>query len=494
MAEKESPWLHSPPGRYRACWSAPGPSPGRHLASLPAWLPPWALAPLLGSEFLPKLDEGNIWLTISLPQSSASPTPGDMERRRGPVHLPGGEGGHPRGPPRRRHRPQGPQQHRDPGGPQAPQRMALRHQDALVDSMSGRPEAIPGLPTNFSQVIQDSVEESSPAPRARSRSRCSAPTLEVLETGAARSPASSTASKARPTAAALPVGGQSKWTSAAPRRPGLLRHQRHRRERDDPDRPRRQRAVNAFYEGRPPLRRHPALRPPVPATRWTTSPTCRWRCPTGTVAFRWAIWPTWSLRQGASRIQREAGSRNVIVKANLRGRDRGSFVAEAQKKVAAEVSLPAGYTITWGGQFENQRSAMARLKLIVPITLRLIFSLLFWAFRDIRPAMLVLSMVPFTLIGGFASLPGLAAPVGVGGGGFHRGGRHLGAERCDHGRAGHRDRPPARSRSGGHPRRRHAAPAPHRDDRPDGRIRIFTCCPPPCPTASAPKPSAPSPS
>ena len=110
------------------------------------------------------------------------------------------------------------------------------------------------------------------------------------------------------------------------------------------------------------------------------------------------------LRQGASRIQREAGSRNVIVKANLRGRDQGSFVAEAQQKVAAEVSLPAGYSITWGGQFENQQRAMSRLKLIVPITAALIFSLLFWAFRDIRPAVLVLSMVPFTLIGGFAGL------------------------------------------------------------------------------------------
>ena len=72
--------------------------------------------------------------------------------------------------------------------------------------------------------------------------------------------------------------------------------------------------------------------------------------------------------------------------------------------MAAEVTLPAGYSVTWGGQFENQQRAMGRLKLIVPITLGLIFSLLFWAFRDIRPAMLVLSMVPFTLIGGFAGL------------------------------------------------------------------------------------------
>jgi heavy metal efflux system protein len=110
------------------------------------------------------------------------------------------------------------------------------------------------------------------------------------------------------------------------------------------------------------------------------------------------------VRQGAARISREAGERNASVKANLLGRDQGSFVAEAQQKVAAQVHLPAGYQITWGGQFENQQRAVQRLQVIVPITVLLIFSLLFWAFRSVRKALLILAIVPFTLIGGIAAL------------------------------------------------------------------------------------------
>ena len=110
---------------------------------------------------------------------------------------------------------------------------------------------------------------------------------------------------------------------------------------------------------------------------------------------------------GASRIFRESGSRMVIVKVNLLGRDQGSFVAEAQKAVAEQVKLPPGYELSWGGQFENSQRAAARLAVIVPVTALLIFSLLFWAFRSVRLASLVLGMVPFTLIGGLAAL-GLA--------------------------------------------------------------------------------------
>ena len=88
------------------------------------------------------------------------------------------------------------------------------------------------------------------------------------------------------------------------------------------------------------------------------------------------------VRQGAARISREAGVRNASMKANLLGRDQGSFVAEASKKSREQVKLPPGYQITWGGQFENQQRAVQRLQVIVPVTLLLIFLLLFWAFRS----------------------------------------------------------------------------------------------------------------
>jgi cobalt-zinc-cadmium resistance protein CzcA len=114
-----------------------------------------------------------------------------------------------------------------------------------------------------------------------------------------------------------------------------------------------------------------------------------------------------TIKQGASRVAREGVSRIVAIKANLIDRDQGSFVKEAMAKVKQQVKLPAGYTMTWGGQFENQQRSIKRLKVIVPLSLMLIFVVLFSAFRSVLNALLVLLMIPFTLIGGFAGL-GLA--------------------------------------------------------------------------------------
>lgn len=96
--------------------------------------------------------------------------------------------------------------------------------------------------------------------------------------------------------------------------------------------------------------------------------------------------------------------RAVSVKANLSGRDMGSFIKEAQRKVKREVALPPGYTMTWGGQFENQQRAMARLKIIVPASLIAIFGLLFWMFRSYKIAAIILAIAPTTLIGGLFGL------------------------------------------------------------------------------------------
>ena len=107
---------------------------------------------------------------------------------------------------------------------------------------------------------------------------------------------------------------------------------------------------------------------------------------------------------GASRISREENSRRIAIKCNLIGRDQGGFVAEAMPRVAKEVVLPPGYRIVWAGQFENQQRAMKRLSIIVPISLTLIFVLLFWTFQTIRHALLIVMNVPFALIGGLVML------------------------------------------------------------------------------------------
>jgi cobalt-zinc-cadmium resistance protein CzcA len=108
--------------------------------------------------------------------------------------------------------------------------------------------------------------------------------------------------------------------------------------------------------------------------------------------------------EGASRISREANERRIAIKWSVRGRDQGGFVTEAQQIVERELSLPPGYRMTWGGQFENQRRATARLSVVVPTSILLIFILLFSAFGSTRYAALILATLPFSLIGGLALL------------------------------------------------------------------------------------------
>ena len=107
---------------------------------------------------------------------------------------------------------------------------------------------------------------------------------------------------------------------------------------------------------------------------------------------------------GRTQINREQGGRFLALKCNIQGRDMGSFVDEAQAKVKRSVQLPEGYYITWGGEFENQRRAMNRLMIIVPISVLVIFALLYFSFRSALPAFVVLLDVPFATVGGVFAL------------------------------------------------------------------------------------------
>jgi cobalt-zinc-cadmium resistance protein CzcA len=110
--------------------------------------------------------------------------------------------------------------------------------------------------------------------------------------------------------------------------------------------------------------------------------------------------------------------RRIGVEINIKDRDIGSYVAEAKEAIRKQVTLPPGYYTTWGGQFENQQRAMMKLKIIGPIAIGLILLLLFITFRSIRLALLVLTNLPFALIGGvialFLSGLYLSVPASVG--------------------------------------------------------------------------------
>jgi len=107
---------------------------------------------------------------------------------------------------------------------------------------------------------------------------------------------------------------------------------------------------------------------------------------------------------GPVKVDRENGQRMVVVQSNVRNRDLVGFVEDAKAAVATQILLSPGYSLTWGGQFENQQRAAARLTVVVPIALGLIFMLLFATFGSVRQAVLVLSNVPFALIGGVFAL------------------------------------------------------------------------------------------
>ena len=110
------------------------------------------------------------------------------------------------------------------------------------------------------------------------------------------------------------------------------------------------------------------------------------------------------MREGPARISREQVKRRIYIGFNVVGRDIGGVVDEGRKKLERQIHLPEGYHVTWGGAFENMERANERLLIVVPITLGLVFFLLFWAFHSLRYATLIIMNLPFALIGGVVAL------------------------------------------------------------------------------------------
>lgn len=108
--------------------------------------------------------------------------------------------------------------------------------------------------------------------------------------------------------------------------------------------------------------------------------------------------------RAAEKVEREEGQRRMVVMSNVRGRDLGSFVSDVRSKIEKEIKLPVGYSITYGGQFENQQRATRRLSLIIPIVVAAIFLLLYLTFHSFKQALLVIGNIPFALVGGIAAL------------------------------------------------------------------------------------------
>lgn len=111
-----------------------------------------------------------------------------------------------------------------------------------------------------------------------------------------------------------------------------------------------------------------------------------------------------AIESGAPQIRRDDVQRRVVIQVNVEGRDMGGLVAEINQRIEADIELPAGYSVAYGGQFENQQRAQARLMVVVPLSLGLIFLLLYFAFNSVGQALLIMLNVPLALIGGIVAL------------------------------------------------------------------------------------------
>lgn len=366
-----------------------------------------ALGRALGTEFLPQLDEGAIWIRCSLPPGISLQKSAEVASEIRRLVLVSHEvravisqtGRNDSG--------------TDPYGPNRNEFLVdLRPYDTwpqgkvkreLVEEIAARLRAaVPGATFSFAQPILDNATEAATGSSADLAILVRGPDLDELRRIAAR---------ARALVAGIRGAADTAIEQEAPQEQLRLRPRRADMARYGVDVTDVQqlvslaiggRAIDTVYEGSRrfavALRFIPSARASGEAIgRLLVTPRRGGRVPLAEVADIEVV-------DGATIIARRDHQRQVTVRTNIRGRDQGSFVGEAQARLGAALRLPPGYRVEWGGQFENLDRARRRLRVILPLTLGIIVSLLFFAFRSVRSALLVLACVPFSLLGGIFAL------------------------------------------------------------------------------------------
>ncbi len=406
LAESHNPLVHAMEHHYRRLleWVL------KHsrlvfLSAVAALVLSFMSVRFIGTEFMPKLDEGNIWLTITLPTPVSLTTAKEFERKvrdkletfseAKTVLTQLGR----------------PEDGTDPKGfnnlevlidLKPKEFWRYKKKDELVQAMDKELAIFPGILTNFSQVIQDNVEEAISGVKGEIAIKIFGSDLKTLQDRADQITHILASIRGATDVAAEQQAGLAQMIVDIDR----SKVSRYGINVADVERVMEigvgGKSASQFLEGERrfdiTLRYDENARNSVAGLESLTVQTPNGqRIPLSELA-------TIRVNQGASRISREDNMRRIAIKCNLIDRDQGSFVAEAQQKVAAQVDLPAGYHVVWSGQFENQQRAMKRLSVIVPISLALIFVLLFWAFMSIKNALLIVMNVPFAMIGGLLIL------------------------------------------------------------------------------------------
>jgi cobalt-zinc-cadmium resistance protein CzcA len=406
LTESHNPLVHFMEQRYRSLLEAVLANPRKlFIAGGIALALSLASSPLIGTEFMPKLDEGNIWLTITLP------TPVSLNRaKRLEEEIRASI----------REFPEvksvltqlgRPEDGTDPKGfnnmeilidLKPKETWRYKKKDDLVKAMNKRLQVFPGLLLNFSQVIQDNVEEAISGVKGEIAIKIFGEDLKILQEKANQITGILRSIKGATDVAAEQQSGLAQLVVSIDRAK-IARYAINISDVEDVIAMAvGGRAATQILEGERrfdvTVRLTAVTRDSVGAIEDITvlSPNGG-RIPLAELADV-------RVNQGASRISREDNMRRIAIKCNLIGRDQGSFVAEAQRKIAQQVQLAPGYNIVWSGQFENQQRAMKRLSFIVPVSLILIFLLLFWTFQSVKHAALIVTNVPFALIGGLIAL------------------------------------------------------------------------------------------
>ncbi|MDD5034459.1 MAG: CusA/CzcA family heavy metal efflux RND transporter [Methylococcaceae bacterium] len=406
LQETHNPLVHWMETRYRTVLEAVLRHPKKMFAgAFTALALSLASTHFIGTEFMPKLDEGNVWLTITLPTPVSLTKAKELERDVRGILTQFGEAksvltqlGRP-------------EDGTDPKGfnnlevlidLNAKESWRYDDKDKLVEAMQEKLSVFPGLQFNFSQVIQDNVEEAISGVKGEIAIKIFGEDLTILQ-----DKANQVTRILRATWGATDVAAEQQSGLAQV----VIEIDRSKIARYGIDVKDVEGVIEMAIGGKPAsqmlegerrfdinVRLSEDARNSVGAIEDLLVPA-----PDGS-RIPLAQLADIKVDQGASRISREDNMRRIAIKCNLIGRDQGSFVAEAQKTVAQQVILPPGYRIFWSGQFENQQRAMKRLYVIVPISLVLIFVLLFWAFHSVKNAALIVMNVPFALIGGLEAL------------------------------------------------------------------------------------------
>ncbi len=367
----------------------------------------FALAGALGIEFLPSLDEGVIWIRANLPPGISLDKSAyiasqirDIVAQYPEVHLVSSQTGRN-------------DSGTDPYGPNRNELfLALNPYDTwpsgvtkakLIDELSAKLNAqIPGAAFSFTQPIIDNVTESVTGSAADLAVILRGPDLNVLRENARQI---LEVIRKVPGSADSAIEQESDQAQLRIKidRQAVARYGINVRDVQDViEMAIGGRSAGTMFEGERrfdiTVRYIPEARTSIPAIGNVLVPTREGgRVPLSQLAEVKVI-------NGASIIARRENQRQITVRTNIRGRDQGGFVADAQRRFEQNIHLPAGYEVTWGGQFENLQRAKRRLTFIMPITIAIIFVLLFFAFGSPKYAGLVMLNVPFSLIGGILFL------------------------------------------------------------------------------------------